>query len=167
MRHGRGTPSAVAAASLMLLALGLVGACSHAHRPPLLSTRNAATGTLADFAGIAITVPSAWRVLAHSPASCGSVVGQSAYFYVGSDSPPPGCASSPPTGPYLSIECHPYGSAPTGPTTQVGPFDAVVQRGPGEVSMYLSGRDTVIFIYGMTEVVTQTESSIGKTSGTC
>jgi hypothetical protein len=157
----------MAAASAAVLVLGLVGACSSSHYPPMLSTQKTATGTLANFAGVAITVPAAWRVLAHGPASCGSVVGQTAYFYVGSDSPPPGCASSPPTGPYLSVECHPYGSAPPGPTAQVGPFHAVVQRGPGEVSIYLSGRDTVIFIYGRTELLTQTESSIVKKSGAC
>lgn len=155
---------AVSAAALML---AFVSGCSSSHYPPTLRSHATATGTEASFAGVDVTVPTRWRLLDHNPAICGSVVGQRAYFYVGSDGPKPGCASSRPTGPFLSVECHPFGSAPTGPTTRVGPFRAVVQRGPDEVTIYLVGRDTQLVLYGSPQLIEQVQSSITTASGNC
>lgn len=156
--------AATCAATLML---AFVCGCSSSHHQPTLRSHGTATGTEASFAGVDVTVPARWRVVDHNPAICGSVVGRSAYFYVGSNGPQPGCAASRPTGPYLSVECHPAGSAPTGPTTRAGPFQAVVQRSPDEVTSYLIGRDTQLVVYGSPQLIEQVQSSITAASGTC
>jgi hypothetical protein len=152
--------------------LAFVAACSSSHKPPTLSADRSTDGTRAAFAGVAVTVPAYWHLYQHSPALCGSVIGRAAYFYIGSNSPRPGCASSPPTGPYLTVECHPYGPTPTGSVTRVGPFDAIVQgatvdAGTAQITIYLTGRDTAIGLYGPPNVVNAIESSIGRAAGSC
>jgi hypothetical protein len=141
-----------------------------------MTVTTAGNGNRVSFAGVALNVPGGWRVLHRPPAFCGSVVGRTAYFSVGSNSPSLGCSSGPLAGPYLSVKCHPYPSfapPPTGKESSVGSFTAIVSSdvptsfGPNDTSIYLVGRDTEIDIYAVTTTVDQIESSISRVSGSC
>jgi hypothetical protein len=157
-----------------MLAISCVAACS-SHHPPTLGREMTAGGTRGTFAGVALTVPAHWRLVPRGPAPCGSVVGDSAYFYVDSGSPRLGCSSGPPTGPYLTVTCHPYGygSSPSGRLIRVGPFNASEQDGTVGLgghelaTIYLDGRDTLIDIYAAPTVVRAIKSSIGGAPGSC
>jgi hypothetical protein len=117
---------------------------------------------------VSATVPATWHVVEGNPAFCGSIVGRTAYFYVGPDGPAPGCSSSAPTGPYFSVECLPHGAAAlTSQATKVGPFVAIVQQEPGETLIYLIGRDTLLDLYGTSGLLRRIEPSISATAGSC
>jgi hypothetical protein len=135
-------------------------------------TTKSASGIVATYAGVTLTVPKIWRAVGDGPEFCGSVVGRSAYFYVGSTSPPPGCSAAPATGPFVSVECRPYGPPPTGHEARVGPFNAIVIPNtttgePIEEFIYLTGRDTLIDLYGRSATVHRIESSITDAKGSC
>jgi hypothetical protein len=149
------------------VALVLVTACSSPGRSPVVTTQTTSNGTRVAFAGVSLTVPADWRIRASSPAPCGSVIGRTAYVYVGSSSPPRGCSAGPATGPYVVVKCHPYGPGPTGSQTRIGPFSAIRRTVPNGSVAYLVGRDTEVDFYGTPELLRRIQSSVRQTSGSC
>jgi hypothetical protein len=114
------------------------------------------------------------RILAGSataPAFCGAIVGKSAYFSVFHQNLA-GCTIGQPTGPYVSVECHPLNTAVSGLLGEVGPFAARVERDPEKdgsvfLTVYLTDRDTAGEVYARSSLDRQIESSIGTASGSC
>jgi len=163
-------------ASVFSCAAVLVTAGCASHHPATLMVTHAASGDRASFAGVALTVPKGWRIRHGPPSFCGPIVGRTAYFSVGTNSPAMGCSSSLPTNRFLSVRCHPYPDSeppPTGKTSSVGSFAAIVTRdspspnGVGGTSIFLVGRDIQIDIWGTSATTRAIESSIHHVSGTC
>lgn len=161
--------------SLALVAASLLVACT-SHEAPKLVTAHGGNGTTATYAGVAITLPTSFRVVNDHPPFCGAPPGRSAFFYVAPDlsnSPGLGCPSSSPLGPYISVECHPSEPPPAGPPIKVGPFRAVAaptpptNRHPRWRTLFLLGRDTRIDLYGSPRWIDRVQSTIRGASGSC
>ena len=164
------------AAGLTAIALVLsTGACT-SHGAPKMRVRKWLDGTRVSYAGVAITVPTGWGVRNTPPSACLSIAGDTAYFFVNDTDPTApglGCPSGGPTGPYLTVECHPQVPPPPGPALRVGPFAAfaVTHRLPSGGreyrTVFLRGRDTMVEIYGSPRQVNRIEASLSQVAGSC
>jgi hypothetical protein len=70
----------------------------------------------------------------------------------------------------LIVECHPWGARPTGTAVHIGAFAAIQlpdggPSDPADIYLYLTGRDTLLNIYGATAVAAQIRASIGEAGG--